>query len=294
MSKSINPKNTGISYENLTQRIFSEILNQNSVNTIKVEQNVKLKGITTNHQIDVYWEFDVGNINYKTIVQAKDWGKPVDQGELLKFKAVIEDLPSQPKGIFVTKTGYQKGALEYAISQGIALYELRKPIDSDWKGKTREIIIELSMFIPHTSNININVDTEWMKNEIKNNQIPKTDLKDVKISGYTDQMYLYNSRKKKKGTVKQILDSLTPSGFKEFKQTNKIHTFANPTFIDTNIPSLPKAKIQSISATVAVYKTIEKVEIKGDDIVSFILKNILKGTELTFDKNLKPRNELIT
>jgi hypothetical protein len=43
---------------------------------------VTLQGKLTKHQIDVYWEFRIGDVVYRTVVQAKDWSKPVDQGKL--------------------------------------------------------------------------------------------------------------------------------------------------------------------------------------------------------------------
>jgi hypothetical protein len=47
-------KNTGISYEILTQHIFQQLLNQSLVKTLRAEHNVKLHGLTAEHQIDVY------------------------------------------------------------------------------------------------------------------------------------------------------------------------------------------------------------------------------------------------
>src|ERR1039458_1675138 len=111
---------TGRSYENLAQVIFQSITRQN------VERNVILRGKTISHQIDIYWKFEVGGVQYETIVEAKDWNKPVDQSQLLAFKAILDDLPGQPKGIFVTRNGYQAGAEEFAIAQGILIYELKE------------------------------------------------------------------------------------------------------------------------------------------------------------------------
>src|SRR6516164_9670637 len=96
-------------YEVLVQAIFAALLNQNEVHSIEVQHNVSLKGKATTHQIDVYWEFEKGGVTYRTVVQAKDWATPVMQGELLKFKAVLDDLPQQRRGDFVTRTGYQDG-----------------------------------------------------------------------------------------------------------------------------------------------------------------------------------------
>jgi hypothetical protein len=78
----------------------------------------------TNHQIDVYWEFTKAGITYRTVVQAKNWSRPLDQGEVFKFEAVLRDLPGQPRGIMVAANGYQSGARETAAACGIAVYEL--------------------------------------------------------------------------------------------------------------------------------------------------------------------------
>ena len=66
---------------------------------------------------------------HETIVQAKDWSRPVEQGQLILFKGVLDDLPGQPKGIFVTRTGYQSGGREFALAHGILLYELKEADD---------------------------------------------------------------------------------------------------------------------------------------------------------------------
>jgi len=116
--------NTGIPYELVTQQIFLILVNQDVVRNIEVRHDVVLQGKTAKHQIDVYWEFEVAGIRYATVVQAKDWSSLVNQGELLKFKAVLDDLPGQPRGIVVTRSGYQSGAEEFAKAHGILLFQL--------------------------------------------------------------------------------------------------------------------------------------------------------------------------
>jgi hypothetical protein len=96
---------SGRRYELLVREIFHVLLNQNEVQNIDVKHNVTLQGKSATHQIDVYWEFEKGGITYRTVVQAKDWATVV-QGELIKFKGVLDDLPQQPRGVFVTRSGY--------------------------------------------------------------------------------------------------------------------------------------------------------------------------------------------
>lgn len=91
--------NTGKQFEILTQHLFSELISQQLVSNVEVQHNVVIQGKLLSHQIDVYWEFEVADIKYRTVVQAKDWMSPVPQGELLKFKSVLDDLPGQPRGI---------------------------------------------------------------------------------------------------------------------------------------------------------------------------------------------------
>ena len=117
-------KNTGIRYEQLVQAIFQAIHDQEEVATINVEQNKTLEGKTVPHDVDVYWKFEKGGIVYETIVQAKDWQSPVKKGQLIEFKGVLDDLPGQVRGVFVTRTGYQKGAKDFAAAHKIILYEL--------------------------------------------------------------------------------------------------------------------------------------------------------------------------
>jgi Restriction endonuclease len=117
-------KNTGIRYEQLVQAIFQAIHDQEEVATINVEQNKTLEGKTVPHDVDVYWKFEKGGIVYETIVQAKDWQSPAKKGQLIEFKGVLDDLPGQVRGVFVTRTGYQKGAKDFAAAHKIILFAL--------------------------------------------------------------------------------------------------------------------------------------------------------------------------
>jgi hypothetical protein len=142
-------KKTGKDYEILTQWIFNQILNDGRVKNVEVKQGIKkLKGKTASHDIDVYWEFEDGGINYKTLIEAKDWSNPVNIGQLLKFKSVLDEIPGQPRGIFVTRTGYQSGAREYAENNGIVLFELREPTDEDKADWIKRIHLHMEISTP--------------------------------------------------------------------------------------------------------------------------------------------------
>lgn len=120
------PKNNGRSYELISRAVFQAIISQDLARNIRVQHDVRLQGKATQHKIDVFWQFEVAHIEYSTVVEVKHWDRPVNQGELIKFKGVLDDLPGQPRGVFVTSTGYQSGAEEYARANGISLYVLQE------------------------------------------------------------------------------------------------------------------------------------------------------------------------
>lgn len=146
-------KNTGKEYEKLTQYIFSQIVNQNHVNNIEVQHDVIIQGKVTTHQIDVFWKFEVAGEEYCAIVQAKDWKNRVPQKEMLAFNDIIRDLPYGTKGIFVSLSGYQKGAIDVAKANGITIYELRPPKNEDWDGYIKVVNLEFNMRYPVYENL---------------------------------------------------------------------------------------------------------------------------------------------
>lgn len=280
-------KNTGLPYENLTQQIFNEILNQDSVDTINVEHNVILQGKTIKHQIDVAWDFKLGNINYKTIIQAKDWRSKVKQEQLLAFKSILDDLPGQPKGIFVTRTGYQKGAFEFAESHGIHLYELRPPTDKDWEGSIKDVIINMVYYVPISKDANMIFDLEWVKKEKNKLQIPESETISINIRGLSNEIILFNKNQEPVGTVKDFIDSLYPPSLSEFPPTLMKYTFTEATFVQTDDSRFPLIKLLSIDIVISVTKHQDEIRIEGNNIVGYILKNVLDGSETRFDKTIK-------
>ena len=119
--------NPNIEYEKFTQEIYQELVNADVLKTTCVQHNVKLKGRSgQEHQIDVYWEYEIAGTKQKVAIECKNYNKTVGIGKVRDFCGVLYDL-NNVAGIMVTKVGYQKGAKEYASEYGISLKELRIP-----------------------------------------------------------------------------------------------------------------------------------------------------------------------
>jgi restriction endonuclease len=121
-------KNTGIPYEMALQQIFQEIHDREPGRTIKVEQNILIEGRSARHQIDLRWEFTIAGIKHLTIVQARDWNQTIKQESVFAFREILDDIPGQPRGLIVTRRGFQRGARKYAEAHGIKLFTLRQEL----------------------------------------------------------------------------------------------------------------------------------------------------------------------
>lgn len=119
--------NPNIEYEKFTQEIYQKLLNADAPKATNVQHNVKLKGKSgQEHQIDVYWEYEIAGVKHKVAIECKNYNKTVEIGKVRDFFGALYDL-NDVKGIMATKKGYQKGAKEYASYYGIDLKVLRVP-----------------------------------------------------------------------------------------------------------------------------------------------------------------------
>jgi hypothetical protein len=300
--------NTGKHYEKLATVVLQSIINQSDVRNIIVEHNKTLRGKsgTVSHQIDVYWKFALGHVVYETVVEAKDWKNQVDQGEIFKFKAVLDDLPGQPKGIFVSRAGYQQGAIDYALHHGILIYEFREEDDqpnlilttTGWahyavvgvpfRGIIRsveETIPEnvyalgfvVDVFTPCFSNINFEVSTSWLRSEYPTMDFSK--IGEVKTpEAFLHEKLLYDKDRAVASNLAVVFQELAMAMNKEgVEQKRASHVFQKPTFIRTDSLLVPYTKIDAVSVDVSIE---HKQEIRRGRMANFapwVLRQLNSG-----------------
>lgn len=113
-------------HELVSKAIFEALLSQSNAENLEVRHNVCLKGLKTRHQIDVFWKFRMGGIDHTVIAQVKKKRERAKKSDLLLFHSILLDIPGQPRGVFVSEHGYQKGAPEVAVSAGITPFIIRE------------------------------------------------------------------------------------------------------------------------------------------------------------------------
>lgn len=280
--------NTGKSYEVLTKLIFEQALQQQSVKNLEVRHNITLQGLKTHHQIDAYWRFEAAGVEYTTVVQCKDWGQTVDQGEMLKFAAVLDDIPGQPRGVFVTRTGYQAGARDVAAAKGIILYTLREPTEQDWDGMIRNIVINVIAFVPYSSAPSIEWDTDWARAECARLGFQQDETSTVQVEGLETDVLLYDEADRPIQTMQDLKISMYPSTNVEMSLQQVQHIFAQPTYLHVSGDSrLPRYKARAISYNLSMAKSERTTTISANDIVAYMLEDVMKSSKISVDRNLR-------
>jgi len=137
-----------IEYELLTQAIYRNILVREGVSTANVKHNVSIVGRSgVEHQVDVYWEFKQAGITHRVLIECKNYASNLTLEKARNFFALIHDI-GNCVGIMVTKTGYQSGAAAFCKHYGLVLKLLRKPTEVDWRGRIKEIHINMVPRVP--------------------------------------------------------------------------------------------------------------------------------------------------
>lgn len=113
-------------YELLVRNLIEqEMSGISGVELIEILHNAKMKGLSGyEHQIDITYRFRIWKTEILVIVECKQYQKKAGVDDLLEFRSRVEDLRAH-KGIFVTSSGFQSGAVEFAQANRIALLIVR-------------------------------------------------------------------------------------------------------------------------------------------------------------------------
>ena len=163
--------------------LYSEPLTKQK--NIKIERNKKItdnSGIE--REFDLYWEYELAGITYKTIIECKDYASEISIDRIDALIGKIRDIPDL-KPVFATKTGYQRGAKIKAEKNKIDLLIVREQRDDDWEDAEgnpliREVNIKMhfepglriTKFSPH-------IDKDWT---IKNTEINVDDSFHISVN----------------------------------------------------------------------------------------------------------------
>ncbi|HGF5127239.1 TPA: restriction endonuclease [Vibrio parahaemolyticus] len=128
----------GRDYEIFVQNLQQALLDSEEFlkhKNIEIERNKKIAdnfGIL--REFDLYWEYELAGVSYKTIIECKDYASKVSVEKIDALIGKIRDIPDL-KPVFATKVGYQSGAEAKATNNKIDLLIVREQNESDWYDK---------------------------------------------------------------------------------------------------------------------------------------------------------------
>jgi len=212
-------KNTGKEYEDFVGAVQQALINASGISHVKnisVETNKKIEdknGIV--RQFDVYWEFDLGGVDYKTVVECKDYASPVSIEKIEAFISKVSDIPWLIP-IYATKSGYQSGAKIKAEKHNVKLLVIKRPEDFDWTNSNGDPLIK-------TINLNIEVVTPPIIKSFKPlidenwlNEHPDINIEEIALANkriLNDRVFILDEATGSRISVSELADTL-PSKIK--------------------------------------------------------------------------------
>lgn len=182
----MSSSNVNTEYERFVRDIVEAVLHAQGLETVEVQHDVQVQGLSRSHQIDVYWQYRLGGVLHRVIINCKRYAHTVEVTDVLALSGVLQDMPGA-RGLIVTTVGYQKGAVDYAKTHGIGLKVVRAPQDSDWEGRLRAVKAQFRLNVPEPISCNIQLDSEWVKANVSDPaSVTGTDVYDAHTTRVRD------------------------------------------------------------------------------------------------------------
>jgi hypothetical protein len=95
--------------------------------------------------IDLSYEFQFAGVEFLVLLECKSLDRRVEVGEILEFAQKVDDIGGH-KGVFISRNGFQEGAVRVARSYGIALMVFPRISSPDDNGASDEPFLEIIRF----------------------------------------------------------------------------------------------------------------------------------------------------
>lgn len=116
----------GKKFEDEIEYVYKNILWNEEVDVERIERRCRIpdkNGIL--REFDIYYEFKVAKHIYRVAIECKNHNRPISIEIVDQFVGKLKDF-NNINGYIVSKNGYQRGAAEKAIANGIELIEYDK------------------------------------------------------------------------------------------------------------------------------------------------------------------------
>jgi hypothetical protein len=278
--------NNGKEYELFVASLQQALFNSESVinqKNILVETNKKiLDNCGIERQFDIYWEYELGGLTYKTVIECKDYNSHISVEKIDALIGKVNDIPDL-KAVFATKMGYQSGARTKAEKNKIELLVVREQNDSDWMDIDgtpfiKKICIALQVVAPALiQKFEPVLDAKWL---IENTEIDIN--QPLSINAPTNEIIIEDIKRGESYSLQDLANKLSPLEGNKYGLFEKIETFDNAFISVKDI----KRKIISykIEYSISEPHTIP-IEIDYSKELIGVIEYLQKGTKKSIFKN---------
>lgn len=267
-------------YEEITKQVYQVLGENNGVHIKCYGSECKVEGKSgVEHQIDVLTEHSDGLHTYLTAVECKYWNKNINKDIIMKVAEIVEDT-SLNKGVIVSKLGFTPDAVRFAKYKNIGLIELRELTDDDWKGRIKDIVVNINVIMPELTGFQI-----IMSEDVS------TDLKPGKTR--VDSLAIQQANGERKPLKTFIDEFILELGDKEENEEfHKTYNLASDSKL-INLPTDSEIPIHGFRLSGILHIGKSTTEIKGKDHIWMIMKSIFENRTYTISKNgeIRERSE---
>jgi Restriction endonuclease len=228
---SMKNHNDGKEYEEFVRKIQQAILDSEkctSQKNIQIEKNkIILDNCGVKREFDLYWEYELGGLTYKTVVECKDYNSNISVEKIDALVGKTKDIPDL-RAVFATKTGYQSGAKTKAKYNKIDLLLVREQDDTDWNDEygnplVRKLHIEMKLISSaRITKFSPVMDGKWAK--------ANTDIdieNPIELSGRNDAIYIEDLENNEKYSLYDLQDRLAKINKHKYGEFSKEVKFDN-------------------------------------------------------------------
>ena len=283
------------SYEDMVKYIYEQLGKLDGVKILCSGSDCKVMGKSgVNHQIDVLTSHSAGPHSYKTAIECKYWKVKVQKDTITKLSEILEDAKIE-KGIVVSKSGFTQDAVKFAEYKNISLVELREPTDADWKGRVRNIVININALVPNVYGYEFIPELSADSENGKSLQIV-AGLTDAVVSALTEDDRNIIEILKSDDALSSDIFIHSPNGkcesiyeitnreisyikiSKEEEKKEKLHYVEFPEGSMLSVPQYPdRMPIKAIRFKSTITIVTNKIEILGENYVAMIMSCIFEN-----------------
>jgi hypothetical protein len=278
--------NNGKDYEFFVAKMQQALLNADvyaSQKNIQVEVNKKIvDNCGIERQFDIYWEYELGGLTYKTVIECKDYASSVTVEKIDSLIGKVKDIPDL-KAVFATKMGYQSGAKIKAEQNKIELLVVREQNNEDWTDADgtpliKVIDVKIHAFMPANIEKFIPVfDVEWIK-ENTNIDINKP----LNISALNTEIIIEDIQKSETYSYRDMASKLSSIGESAIGRFEKEEIFENAFIYYKEL----KLKLNSYKVEYTLSEPVQSsFEIDFSKELIGVVEYLQRGTKKTIFKN---------